>query len=404
MTSTSIQVLVLVASNQKGYPVNDKDAGNSGPEPSIVVRRSGRDRGEVRARLESWLHNRLPAGTGVTITSFEDTSATGMSSETILFDADWIGETHHLVARIAPRQDDVPVFPNYDMQKQFDVIAAVSAHSEVPVPDVLWCENDPAVLGTPFFLMRRVDGVVPPDNLPYNFGGNWLCDASTEQQRKLQDTSVGVLAGLHAIDDAPHTLSFLEFPQPGETHLRRHVANARAWYEFSMADDGIPSPTVERGFEWLVTHWPADEGDTVLSWGDSRIGNMMFQNFEPVAVLDWEMVGLGPREIDLGWMIYSHAIYEDYARRANRPGMPHFMQPADVASTYESLTGHAPAHLDFYIMYAAIQWAIVGLRTGRRQVHFGERDMPADIDKFLLNRGSLNRMLDGTSQFMKEMS
>ena len=38
----------------------------------------------------------------------------------------------------------------------------------------------------------------------------------------------------------------------------------------------------------------------MLSWGDSRIGNVMYRDFAPVAVLDWEMAPLGPRELDLG--------------------------------------------------------------------------------------------------------
>ena len=60
-----------------------------------------------------------------------------------------------------------------------------------------------------------------------------------------------------------------------------------------------------------VEHWPADEGPTVLSWGDSRIGNVMYRDFEPVAVLDWEMAGLGPREVDVGWFIYAHRVFEE---------------------------------------------------------------------------------------------
>ena len=50
------------------------------------------------------------------------------------------------------------------------------------------------VLGTPFFLMDRVDGVVPQDVLPYNFGDNWLFDADPSDQRRLQDAPVEVLA------------------------------------------------------------------------------------------------------------------------------------------------------------------------------------------------------------------
>ena len=57
------------------------------------------------------------------------------------------------------------------------------------------------MLGTPFFLMDYVDGVVPPDVMPYTFGGNWFADAPAERQRELQDATVEVLAKLHSIPE-----------------------------------------------------------------------------------------------------------------------------------------------------------------------------------------------------------
>jgi aminoglycoside phosphotransferase (APT) family kinase protein len=95
-------------------------------------------------------------------------------------------------------------------------------------------------------------------------------------------------------------------------------------------------------------------------------------------------------------MIYAHAVFEDLARVFELPGMPHFLKRDDVASTYESLTGHTPRDLDFYTVYAAVQWGIVFVRTGLRAVHFGEEQMPDDVDDFIRNRDSLERMLAGS--------
>jgi aminoglycoside phosphotransferase (APT) family kinase protein len=78
------------------------------------------------------------------------------------------------------------------------------------------------------------------------------------------------------------------------------------------------------------------------------------------------------------------------------PGMPQFLGMDDVASTYESLTGYTPRDLDFYTAYAAVQWGIVFVRTGLRAVHFGEEQMPEDVDTFIRNADSLERMLNGT--------
>jgi len=236
--------------------------------------------------------------------------------------------------------------------------------------------------------------VVPPDVMPYPFG-SWLSEASVADQQRLQESSVRVLADLHGAEVSPDDLAFLELQRPGATALRRHLAEQRSYYEWVVAD-GARSPLIERTFSWLEDHWPDDEGATVISWGDSRIGNMMYRDFEPVAVLDWEMAAVGPREIDLGWMVYLHRFLDDIALQAGLPGMPHFMRLDDVAASYERLSGHAPRHLDFFTMYAALRHAIVMSRVARRQVLFGEIAMPEDPDDMIMHRPTLEQMLDGT--------
>jgi aminoglycoside phosphotransferase (APT) family kinase protein len=78
------------------------------------------------------------------------------------------------------------------------------------------------------------------------------------------------------------------------------------------------------------------------------------------------------------------------------PGLPHFMRLADVAATYESASGHAPRELEWYVMYGALRHAIVMFRIGRRSVHFGEAEMPADTDDLVMHRAMLEAMLDGS--------
>jgi aminoglycoside phosphotransferase (APT) family kinase protein len=376
------------------------DESATAPHEVTELQRSSRDRGELTERLGAWLTAKLPDGSHPRIHGVEGTSANGMSSETLLFDATWSEDgadrRHRLVARVAPGADDVPVFPRYDLPGQFAAIRLVGELTDVPVPRVWWCEADAAPLGAPFFVMSRVDGRVPPDVMPYNFGDSWLYDAEPADQRHLQDATVDVLARLHAVDRATERFAFLEPDgSPGGSPLRRRVAGTRAWYEFAAAD-GFTSPLVERGFAWLDDHWPTHEGASVLSWGDSRIGNMMYDGFDPVAVLDWEMAGVGPRELDVAWLVYGHRIFEDIAAQMGLGGMPGFLRLEDVASTYERRAGHAPRDLAWYGTYAALQYAIVFLRTGARAVHFGEMERPAVTDDLIMNRDAVERMLAGT--------
>jgi aminoglycoside phosphotransferase (APT) family kinase protein len=363
------------------------------------LQRSGRDPGELGGRLEQWLASRLPGDAHPKVEDVRPTSATGMSSETMLFRASWTEEgqvrREDLVARLAPRPEDVPVFFEYDLGRQAEVLRQVAALTSVPVPKVWWYEDDPAAIGSPFFVMSQIEGQVPPDVMPYNFGDSWLYAMPPGQQRALQDATVGILAQLHEIEHPEERFDFLQFEHAGPTPLRRHVAKSRAWYEGAAAD-GCRSPLVEQGFAWLETHWPDHEGSPVLSWGDARIGNVMFQGTEPVGVFDWEMAGIGPRELDVAWLIWAHRNFEDITAELGMPGMPHFLHRDDVVDTYQRLTGHELADLDFYLAYSAVQFGIVYLRVGRRSVHFGERDMPDDPDELLINRGPLQRIVAGT--------
>jgi aminoglycoside phosphotransferase (APT) family kinase protein len=353
---------------------------------------STRDFDETRAALEAWLAERLA---GAKIPELNAPPTNGMSSETILFEATWndgAEQRIELVGRIPPDPANFPVFPTYDIPAQFKVMSKVRELTDVPVPEPLWLETDPSIIGQPFFLMRRVDGIVPPDIMPYPFGGNWLFDATPDEQLKLQNTSVQVLADLHAIPEPEKHFGFLHDGIAGDTALRRHVQSQILDY-YAWAAQETPSPLLERCFEKLEATWPSDEGETVLSWGDARIGNILYREFAPVAVLDWEMASLGPREIDRAWFIYLHRMFQDTAEQYGMPGMPQFLRRDDVCATYERMTGHSPSDMDWYTFLAAVRYGVVSLRTGIRGVRFGEAEMPADTDDLLMNRRTLELML-----------
>ena len=374
------------------------DGGTTGPQ-ATEMHRSSRDPAAVRTRLEAWMGSLLGPESAPAVSALEGTSANGMSSETLLFESSWheggARRSERLVARVAPDGADVPVFPSYDLATQFEVIRLVGELTKVPVPRVFWLETDASAIGSPFFVMERLDGEVPPDVMPYNFGDSWVYDADPADQRRLQDSTVAVLAELHQLGGTDPRFAFLELDEPGATPLRRRLAHTRAWYEWVISG-GQRSPLVDRAFAWLDETFPSDEGPPVVCWGDSRIGNAMYRDFEPVAILDWEMTAVGPRELDVSWLVYGHRVFEDIAATYELGGMPHFLRRDDVAATYESLTGHDLRDLDWYTAYAAVQYAIVFLRTGQRSVHFGERELPDDIDELLMSRQPLEQMLAGT--------
>ena len=76
------------------------------------------------------------------------------------------------------------------------------------------------------------------------------------------------------------------------------------------------------------------------------------------------------------------------------PGMPDFLRPDDVRQTYAELSGVEVSPLGWYELHAAVQWGCVFLRTGARQIHFGEIEAPADPEALFHHRPLLERMLE----------
>ena len=133
----------------------------------------------------------------------------------------------------------------------------------------------------------------------------------------------------------------------------------REYYEWTRRDDGLRIPIIEETFDWLEANWPKDPGETVLSWGDSRPGNMIYDGFTPVAVLDWEMCTLGPREVDLAWMCFLHRFFQDLAEVFELPGLARLFRRDEVACRCTKLASdtHRPRPGPLHRLRGAARYA-----------------------------------------------
>jgi aminoglycoside phosphotransferase (APT) family kinase protein len=310
----------------------------------------------------------------------------GMANETVLFSVD--GERY--VARLGPLPTSpYPTFPSYDLEHQRRCMELVRAHSEVPVPQVVHIEMDPEWLGAPFLVLQRVDGLVPSDSPPYVFTG-WLFEATPDQRQRLEDSSVRTLVHLHRITPEIADLSFLVGPDIGATAIEQQLDYQRKYYEWARED--LVVPIIEEAFEVLTATRPTPSR-TTLNWGDSRIGNILYRDFEPAAVLDWEMATLGPPETDLGWMTFFHSFFQFMATSHGLPGISDFLDRDRAVATYERLAGHALDGLGWYEAFAALRFAIISIRTSLRSIAFGQVDKPDDPDGFIMYLPLFRRLL-----------
>jgi aminoglycoside phosphotransferase (APT) family kinase protein len=229
--------------------------------------------------------------------------------------------------------------------------------------------------------------------MPYTFGGNWFADAPLESQRELQDSTVEVIAKLHAIPEPEKVFGFLDDGSEPNA-LRRNFNWLKSWYQFAVPDIGR-SALVERSLEWLEEHWPEDTAatDSVLVWGDSRVGNVLYDGFKPAAVLDWEMATLGPREMDVAWIIFAHMVFQELAGLAGLPGLPDVMREEDVRSVYTARSGVELGDLSWFYVYSGVIWCCVFMRTTARRVRFGEMEAPDDVESLFYHASVLKRLI-----------
>ncbi len=357
------------------------------------VKRSSRSPEDLGVGFERWLAHRLGPEAAPTVRSASSTGGSGLSSETVVVEACWQGDAGlveaRLVLRLAPDAADVPVFPSYRLDRQARLLADVAASSTVPVPRVRFFEDDPTWLGSPFFAMDHVEGRVPADLPPYVFPGSWLAEATDAERCALEEAVVDLLVELHAIPDAARRFGYLVDGEPG---LAAHMADRQAWYRFAARDTGS-CELIEDCFGWLVEHWPAEESGPVLSWGDARIGNILFDRTKPAAVLDWEMASVGPRELDVAWCLYAHALFQYTAAAVGMEGLPDLLRPDRVRERYEARSGTTLRHMGWYELYSATQFGIVGLRTSLRGLRFSGQPMPDQVEELLFNRAQLEELL-----------
>jgi aminoglycoside phosphotransferase (APT) family kinase protein len=318
-------------------------------------------------QLTSWLASKLEDARNVRVSDARVPTAGGLSAETVLFDATWVepggSRSRRLAARVQPSGD--AVFPTYDFRAEFRVLAALGG-AGVAVPEVLWHERDPSVLGGEFIVMDQVDGRVPADDPTYTTAG-WVLELRPEERARLYDNALQALAAVHGVDWRAAGLG----PPGGGAAHRPGLDQQLAYWEntFEWAAGGEANPTVEAALDWVRQHRPTRDERLVFNWGDARLGNIVFaDDLSVAAVLDWEMAAVASPELDLGWWLFLIRLHTDGIGAPVPDGFP--SRDATIAR-YEQLTGLEVGDLDFYEVFAALRMAIIMHRAGDLMIRAG---------------------------------
>jgi aminoglycoside phosphotransferase (APT) family kinase protein len=309
-------------------------------------------------RLNSWLHKQIIGLEGVpTVVQFSG----GASNWTYLLtypDAE-------LVLRRAPA--GTKARSAHDMGREYRLQQALKPVFPL-VPEVYaYCE-DRSIIGSEFYVMEKVEGLILRKDLPSEI------DLTKEQAEQLCTNMVDSLIQLHQVD---YHDAGLESLAKGAGYMHRQVEgwnqryqNARTW--------NVPSG--RRISKWLSANMPRNE-TICLTHNDFRLDNMVLDRADPtkvVGVLDWELATLGDPLMDLGnTLAYWIEEGDDFIAQWGRKQPSHISgmyTRQQIIEYYVDRTGVDLEDFTFYEVFASFRLSGIAQQIYYRYYHRQSRN------------------------------
>ncbi len=296
--------------------------------------------------LDQWLRARLPEFGGlVSLRQFQG----GQSNPTFLVE----GASSRYVLRKKPPGTLLP--SAHAVDREFRVLRAL-AGSDVPVPEVLVLCEDPAIIGTAFYLMRYVDGRV--------FTQPGLQDVPAAERAPLYLGVARTLAALHRVDW--RAVGLEGFGRP-ESYIARQV---KRWSQ-QYAVTGVESKAMDELTAWVSARIPPDDATgsgCTIAHGDFRLGNLLYapDGTEVRAVLDWELATIGHPLADLA---YSALAWHQPVEAGGLAGLddPALPTEAQYLEAYRQASGRASIDdYPFFVAFSLFRLAAIQAGVYRR--------------------------------------
>ncbi len=327
-----------------------------------LQRHTGRDLGQLESTLREWFaHRSSPLGTVKAVRGARYIEGAGSANESILADCvterDGRIEDRGIVIRLTV--PSIAAYLDVDLEQQARTLDWVRRNTEVPVPEVYGVDTEGAALGAPFLIFECLEGRVPNDYPPYNVSG-LVKDMHPEGRRRLWRSALDTMCELHTADAS--SIDFL----PGGLDAGL-VALVDYWQRtFDWVEERVALTDIAPYRSWLLGNIPSDS-PRGLSWGDARLGNMMFAGPRCVAVLDWEMASLGGPLVDLAWWLMFDV---NHSRDSGIDRLEGLGRREETIRRWEERTGLSVRNLQWHEVFSLFQLALLRANAfeGRRRM------------------------------------
>ena len=241
---------------------------------------------------------------------------------------------------------------SHDMSREYRVLSRLWRSFDKAARAVAFCEDE-SVIGAPFFVMKRLDGVVVRGDVPPGYGGG----SDVVANRKLSEVVIGTLAEFHAVEPDECGLGDLGHP---EGFLERQVSGwTRRWEAAKHEDNDVADDLAA----WLAAKLPESSKPTLLH-NDWRLDNMALDPGDPArctAVYDWDMATRGDPLADLGTLMGS---WFDPGEAPDELGMmpttiEGWMRRGEAVQLYGDLTGADMENAEWYLVFGAWKLGVV---------------------------------------------
>lgn len=273
----------------------------------------------------------------------------------------------------------------HDMSREYKILDALNPYFPYAPKVVLNCVDE-QVIGKPFYIMKKINGIVPAKNFPMQV------DESTA--RAMCKNLIDVQISLHELNTVKCGLSKLGKP---EGYIGRQVSGWDERYQNSMTDS---SPKAEGLRRWLQENQPKD-GAGCMIHNDFKFDNVVLSDNKPYeikAVLDWELATIGSPLMDLGCSLaYWVQANDSSGMQAIRRLPTHIkgmMTRSEIVEYYASKRDMEISDFNYYYVFGVFRLAVIAQQIYKRFVS-GKTTNPAfsgfdEVVRILIRQGEEN--------------